>query len=46
MVTDRQTEQSELVVLDARDLAAGPLARVHIPRRVPLGFHANWFPES
>jgi len=46
MVTDRQTEKSELVVLDARDLAAGPLARVHIPRRVPLGFHANWFPES
>ncbi len=46
MVTDRQTEQSALVVLDARDLAAGPVARVHIPRRVPLGFHASWFPES
>jgi carotenoid cleavage dioxygenase-like enzyme len=45
MVTDRTTENSELVVLDARDLAAGPVARVHIPRRVPLGFHANWFPE-
>jgi carotenoid cleavage dioxygenase len=45
MVTDRTTEKSDLVVLDARDLAAGPVARVHIPRRVPLGFHANWFPE-
>jgi carotenoid cleavage dioxygenase len=45
MVTDRATEKSDLVVLDARDLAAGPVARVHIPRRVPLGFHANWFPE-
>ena len=45
MATDRMTEKSELVILDARDLAMGPLARVHIPRRVPLGFHANWFPQ-
>jgi carotenoid cleavage dioxygenase len=42
LVTDRQTEQSELVVVDARHLSAGPVARVQLPRRVPLGFHANW----
>lgn len=46
MATDRATETSELVVLDARDLAAGPVARVHIPFRVPVGFHGNWFPEG
>lgn len=46
IVTDRATEKSELVVLDARDLSAGPVARVYIPQRVPLGFHANWFAES
>ena len=43
-VTDRATDRTDLVVLDARDVAAGPVARVRIPRRVPLGFHANWFP--
>jgi carotenoid cleavage dioxygenase len=45
MATDRLTERSELVVLDARDLAAGPIARVRMRRRVPIGFHANWFAE-
>ncbi|MEZ5144238.1 MAG: carotenoid oxygenase family protein [Acidimicrobiales bacterium] len=44
-VTDRATERTDLVVLDAHDVAAGPVARVHVPRRVPIGFHANWFPE-
>ncbi len=45
-VTDRATDTTDLVVLDARDLGAEPVARVRIPRRVPIGFHANWFPES
>ncbi len=42
---DRETEQSELMILDARKIEDGPVARVQIPRRVPLGFHANWMPE-
>jgi carotenoid cleavage dioxygenase len=42
-VTDRTDDASALVVLDARDVAAGPVARVHLPRRLPFGFHANWF---
>ncbi len=46
MVTDRATERSHVAVLDARDLDAGVIARIEIPRRVPLGFHANWFPEA
>jgi len=29
-----------------RDPAAGPVARIRIPRRVPLGFHGNWFAEG
>ncbi len=32
----------QLQVFDARDLGAGPVARVHLPRRVPSGFHACW----
>ncbi len=46
VVTDRATDTTDLVVLDAHDLTAEPVARVHIPRRVPIGFHANWFPGA
>jgi carotenoid cleavage dioxygenase len=46
VVTDRATDSSDLAVLDARDVAGEPVARVHIPRRVPIGFHANWFAEA
>jgi carotenoid cleavage dioxygenase len=45
LVVDRGTDATDLVVVDARDIAAGPIARVAMPRRVPLGFHANWFPS-
>ena len=41
-VTDASDGRSEVLVLDARNLAAGPLARVSLPTRVPLGFHACW----
>jgi carotenoid cleavage dioxygenase-like enzyme len=37
------TDVSEVVVLDARDVDAGPVVRVQIPQRMPYGFHANWF---
>jgi carotenoid cleavage dioxygenase-like enzyme len=43
---DDQLDTSDLVVLDARDVAAGPIATVHLPRRVPFGFHANWFADE
>ena len=34
---------SQLVIFAAKDLAAGPLARVHLPFRVPSGFHCNYY---
>ncbi len=34
----------EVVILDAKNIEAGPLARVKIPQRVPIGFHAIWVP--
>ncbi len=43
-VHDATTDLSDLVVLDARDPAAGPVAAVHMPRRVPFGFHGSWMP--
>jgi carotenoid cleavage dioxygenase-like enzyme len=41
-VYDDTTEASELVVLDASDMAAKPVARVKLPQRVPFGFHGSW----
>lgn len=41
---DDATRRSRLVVLDARDVAAGPVATVALPTRVPFGFHATWVP--
>jgi carotenoid cleavage dioxygenase len=38
--------RDDLVILDARDLTTGPIATVHLPQRVPFGFHANWFAEA
>ena len=46
IVYDDARDASDLVVLDAHDVAAGPIATVHLPRRVPFGFHANWFPAQ
>ena len=45
-VHDAATDRSDLVVLDAGELAAPPVATVHLPRRVPFGFHGNWLPDA
>ena len=45
-VSDMTTRTSEVVILHAQDLQAGPVATVHIPHRVPIGFHGNWIPDS
>ncbi len=37
------SDHTDVCVLDARDVEAGPIARVRVPRRIPFGFHANWF---
>ena len=46
LVHDAATDRSELVVLDASAPGEGPVAQVHLPNRVPLGFHGNWIPTS
>jgi len=43
---DTATQRSHLSVLDALDVAAGPVARVRIPARVPYGFHGWWLPDQ
>ncbi len=37
---------SQLMVLNARDFAGEPQAVVHLPQRVPFGFHGNWVPDT
>lgn len=37
-----QNDRSEMVVFEAQDIAAGPIAKAEVPRRVPFGFHGNW----
>jgi carotenoid cleavage dioxygenase len=34
--------RSDLLVFEALDVAKGPIAVAHVPRRVPFGFHGNW----
>lgn len=41
-VNDEVQNRGEINVFDASDVAAGPLARVLLPQRVPSGFHACW----
>ncbi len=46
LVHDEAEGQSELLVIDARDFEAGPVARVLLPQRVPYGFHGLWLPRA
>jgi carotenoid cleavage dioxygenase len=46
MVWDAVAKHSELVVIDAQNFTAEPVARVLMPQRVPFGFHAAWISEA
>ncbi|QLY29048.1 carotenoid oxygenase family protein [Nocardia huaxiensis] len=43
-VYDAATDRSELAILDAETLDT--VASVHLPHRVPQGFHGNWVPAA
>lgn len=40
----RGRDEGQLLMLDAQTLES--IATVHLPQRVPLGFHGNWAPTS
>ncbi len=44
IVHDAATDRSDVVILDASDFAGDPVATIHLPVRVPAGFHGNWVP--
>lgn len=43
---DTRTDQSSLVIIDAQNFSAPPVATIHLPRRVPYGAHGSWVPDS
>jgi carotenoid cleavage dioxygenase len=45
-VYDEGRNRSDLVILDAHEFASAPLAIVHLPQRVPFGFHGNWISDA
>jgi carotenoid cleavage dioxygenase len=45
-VFDHSDNRSQLWVLDASNLAAAPVARVLLPRRVPHGFHGEFLRDA
>ena len=38
-------DDSDPVIVDASDFTGKPVARVHLPQRVPHGFHGNWITD-
>jgi len=45
-VYDANRAASHLMVLDAENVSAGPLAKAMLDHRVPYGFHGNWRPGA
>ena len=43
---DTQSDTSDLAIFDARAITEDPVAVVHLPVRVPNGFHGNWVPDG
>lgn len=46
VVYDEGRDASDLLVLDATEFSGTPVATVHLPQRVPFGFHGSWVPEG
>ena len=46
IVHNEEKNSSKLIIIDAQDFGADPVAVVHLPRRVPYGAHGSWIPDS
>ena len=44
-VYDAAADRTDVVILDAQDFTGAPVATVHLPVRVPFGFHGSWVPD-
>ena len=45
LVIDANGERSELQILNADDFLGEPQSVIHLPHRIPPGFHGNWVPS-
>jgi all-trans-8'-apo-beta-carotenal 15,15'-oxygenase len=45
LVFDAACDRSSVVILDARDLNRGPVARLHLKHHVPYGLHGSFTPQ-
>jgi len=45
-VYDAPTNGGEVQILHAQDFTGSPVATIHLPQRVPFGFHGNWVPDA
>lgn len=46
LVHNRQSGRAEFHVLNADDFMGPPQAVVHVPVRIPAGFHGNWIADA
>ena len=42
IIADLETDQSECVLIDAKNIAAGPVCRIILPERICAGTHSVW----
>jgi carotenoid cleavage dioxygenase-like enzyme len=45
-VYDSNRNLSDVVILDAQDFTGAPVATIHLPARVPFGFHGGWAADT
>ncbi len=46
VVYDAARDASDVIILDASSMASRPEAVIHLPARVPFGFHGSWVPAT
>lgn len=46
LMFDPERGATDLLILASQDFSGDPVAVVHLPVRVPYGFHGNWAPDN
>lgn len=46
LVVDMNNQTTDLVILNADDFMGSPQAVIHLPHRIPPGFHGNWVADG
>jgi len=46
LVIDTRAERTDLVILDTNRFEGEPQAVIHLPHRIPPGFHGNWIASA